>query len=144
MKTYITFSCGHEETVQLYGSVAERDRKAEWMARSCKCSVCKAADREAENAKAAEAAADAGRPALVGSEKQIAWANTIREKMIAELLKYRTDVPGVEDAQGKFDAAMVKFLAASTKAGWWIDNRDCTTDVVRTFAKFFQAEVKAA
>ena len=144
MKTYVTFACGHEETVQLYGGAAERDRKTEWMSRACKCSACKAADRDAENAKAAEAAADAGRPALVGSEKQIAWANTIREKMIAELLKYRTDVTGVDDAKGKFDAAMVKFLATNTKAGWWIDNRDCASDVVRAFAVFFRAEVKAA
>lgn len=144
MKTYVTFSCGHEETVQLYGSVAERDRKAEWMSRACKCSACKAADREAENAKAVEAASANGRPALTGSEKQVAWATTIREKMVSELMKYRTDVTGVDDAKGKFDAAMVKFLAANTKAGWWIDNRDCTSDVVRAFAVFFRAEVKAA
>ena len=30
MKYYVTFSCGHEGEVNLYGKAAERDRRIAW------------------------------------------------------------------------------------------------------------------
>lgn len=45
------------------------------------------AERDEENRKAAEMAAEANLPALSGSEKQVAWANTIRQRVLDDLDK---------------------------------------------------------
>src|SRR5574341_1449649 len=58
-----THSCGHDgERIQLYGQHTERARRLEVMGREA-CSDCRVA-------RAAEAAASAGLPPLVGSLKQ--------------------------------------------------------------------------
>ena len=78
MKYEIEHACGHIHTYHLYGSGKERASREQWLA-SQDCPDCK---RERENQRSAAAAKEAGRPELTGSEKQVAWANTIREKAI--------------------------------------------------------------
>ena len=80
-KYQITHCCGHTRTVNLYGKTSDRNRTIEWL-ESQPCPDCK---REEENAEAAKKAEAAGRPTLTGSEKQIAWANTLREEVISEI-----------------------------------------------------------
>lgn len=67
--------CGHQVDHQLYGNRAWREREL--------CSNCKQAERDKENRAAAVANAEAGYPPLEGTEKQIAWAETIRHDMLA-------------------------------------------------------------
>lgn len=114
----ISHSCGHEERVQLYGPGADRERKAEWM-ESRPCPACwraqKDADRAAENERAASLSGEIGFPALTGSEKQVAWAQSIRQKKYEESTKL---TPGPHGW-----APLVETYALETLAKWWIDNR---------------------
>ena len=63
------------------------------------------AEREAENAAAAEASVDF--PALEGTEKQVTWAVTIRAKALA-------------NCKARFRVAIARQRNA---AKWWIENR---------------------
>ena len=40
MKYYVTFSCGHEGEVNLYGKAAERDRRIAWYEKEGICPDC--------------------------------------------------------------------------------------------------------
>jgi hypothetical protein len=76
--------CGVIETVQIYGPERDRDRRAAWLADK-QCATCLANARAAENAASAAANASAGLPVLEGSEKQVAWAETIRAELLPKL-----------------------------------------------------------
>ena len=78
----VRFSCGHVATICLYGKEADRQRKIAWYEENGLCPDCYRKQQEEEKKAAAEkAAAEAaslGLPELVGSPKQIAWADKIR------------------------------------------------------------------
>lgn len=132
--------CGHTETIQIYGKVADRQGKADWEATRL-CAECykaeQAAQRAAENAAAAESAQAAGLPALAGSEKQIAWAESIRKVAADGVADFRTRIIGAMErakAEGRTlpataEAAKVAAeaifaeLLANAEAKYWIDNR---------------------
>lgn len=46
MKYDITWSCGHEETIELFGKNKDRERKIEYYQNCCKCEACRAKDAE--------------------------------------------------------------------------------------------------
>lgn len=75
---------------------------------------------DAENAAAAEKAAEAGLPQLTGSAKQIAWAETIRMKIVTGLT---TINPKYHPFMLEVGKAAVRIMTSETKASWWIDNR---------------------
>ena len=83
----IDYACGHSGTVRLFDKINDRMKTLEWL-QTQKCPECK---REEENRLAAENAAHAGRPALVGSEKQVAWAMRIREDFFSRLEQQSKD-----------------------------------------------------
>ena len=137
MKITITRSCGHDETVALFGAHADRDRKIEWM-KTSKCSECykseqetKRAEERAAELQAAKSASDANAlPELTGSEKQINWALVIRAKLI-EGINYI--VAKTKEAQEEGRATeeqatrvyqIVDAIIAHDDAKYWIDNRD--------------------
>ena len=78
----VRFSCGHVATICLYGKEADRQRKIAWYEENGLCPDCYRKQQEEEKKAAAEkAAAEAsslGLPELIGSPKQIAWADKIR------------------------------------------------------------------
>lgn len=137
-KYNVDYSCGHSATLQLYGPEKDRTRKIDWLERSGLCKECFDAKREADfAARNAEAAAEnAPLPALTGSEKQIAWAESIRRDAIAgfERLKLgwqptaQAIVGLVNDPRfGEIDLLLKSesaALKAQTSAKWWIDNRE--------------------
>ena len=127
MQTQITHTCGHTETVQMYGTSRERDSKAAWLAGK----PCQECQRKARQAQATESAQ--GLPALTGSDKQVAWATTIRAEQLGKVAKMRQEFEATgrkqnvtEDVMaaqmGQFDALVAK-LTAQTAAAWWIDRR---------------------
>jgi hypothetical protein len=84
----INHTCGHSADVQLFGKVKDRESKAEWLAnRPCDdCAKAEYAKKNAEkNAALSAQAKEAGLPALQGSDKQVAWANTIRMERLEVL-----------------------------------------------------------
>lgn len=121
----IHHTCGHEETVQIYGTNVhgERQRKAEWL----ESKPCRDCEREAMRA---ENLADAAE--LEGSEKQVSWANDLRAKAIgdikAKLAKIDTQYIAApqdwKDAQRAAGEAIIVAMLAETSAKTIIDHRD--------------------
>lgn len=82
---YGVFSCGHEGRVNIIGPGKDRQRKADYqfsgLCEDCYKEYLKE-KREKDNAEAAQIAIEMELPELTGSEKQVAWANTLRNKLI--------------------------------------------------------------
>jgi len=120
MQYPITHTCGHTETHHLYGSYADRERKAVWL-KTVPCLACK---RDSERDAAAAAMSDL--PALTGTDKQIAWATTIRADIISRI----DDVVAKGEAAGgvlpQDLAAKIAAVKGQASASWWIDHRAST------------------
>ncbi len=137
-KYHVKRTCGHYEDVDLVGPSTDRERRIAWLERSGVCSECY---RARQSAAIAERSAERKLPTLTGSEKQIAWANTIRDRLIravegfgAELDRqveirnhqeqWLTDEERAEvHAIRERIALTLVWLASQTEARWWIDRR---------------------
>lgn len=144
----VTYKCGHEGQVQLYGKTKDRERKLEWMSNNVLCDDCQKTEFARQNAAAANHNAAIGLPELSGSPKQIAWAESLRAKCykaltaddaIVNILKmvvrhakrleltneiiqasaYNTP----ETARKLMGDLITKLFASKTAASWWIDRR---------------------
>ena len=116
-KYTINHTCGHTVDVQLYGAYKDRERRIAYL-ETCECDECRKAKA---NAAAAEAKAARGLADLTGSEKQVAWANTIREnayKCLDTLAQFANN----DQAKAMMDGWRAK-MDTQTEAKWWIDNR---------------------
>jgi hypothetical protein len=126
-KYTVTRACGHTETVVLFGKTKDREWRLENVEPSKLCHECwqkeLAEQREKENQEAAEAAREMNLPQLTGSEKQVAWAETIRQKILAnidtfihqEIREERRNDPKLLEA--------IEHIKSKTDASWWIDHR---------------------
>lgn len=149
MKHIITRACGHKEEVQLFGNSRERERKIKWL-EGCICSDCE----EAEQKKfVEEKTKERGLPALVGTPKQVDWANRIRVYRLADmdewaeksaerlaeleqnLARYTEEgnESRIERTKNKIAVVSERFskavktvegMSGITNASWWIDNRE--------------------
>lgn len=113
------------------------DERAEYLgANGGLCNTCWQADRDAaraaETAAAADKAVAIGLPALTGSDKQVAWATTLRGKMVEKLdelvayaTKFAAEHAAESSVQQQFDQIKVgsDLIRAKVVASWWIDNR---------------------
>ena len=80
----ITYSCGHTADKQLFGKIDDRDNYINWCKEHKLCPECQrklAAEKREEEYNNALKNIDA-LPALTGSEKQIKWAISIRQRWI--------------------------------------------------------------
>lgn len=134
----ITHSCGHTEDHQLYGPGRNREWRAKCMAAE-PCSSCRAEALAAENRQAAQSNAASGLPALTGTEKQIAWAETIRHAKLDTAGKALSgELTGAHLSAFWGDADLtdpdlpfvVDALQAQTSASWWIDHRDLKVSAI--------------
>lgn len=128
-------SCGHIETMQICGTNrnGERERRAEYEAtRMCRECYLKdmAAKRSAANAQAADANKSAGAPMLIGSDKQIAWAESLRAPVLAliadlsaKAIAARGCLPAMYYACQDDIIAYMQQINMQASAKWWIDNR---------------------
>ncbi len=108
----ITHTCGHTTRENLVGPMAGRTARAEWLA-SQPCIECKrAAEVEAATA------ATAGMVDLIGSDKQVAWAMTIRAAAVAAVDALLAGAALNAQQQAAIDA-----LRGQADAKFWIDNR---------------------
>jgi len=138
-KYEVTMKCGHTEEVELIGKTSERESKIAWMESTCICKSCKEAKYQEENKKAAEASKEAHLPELTGSEKQIAWATTIRQTKVTELnARLATAKEKAPEQAAVVQAILDNLLAAMTASSYWIDNRD--TKSVNILAAYEQSQ----
>lgn len=126
-KYTVTRSCGHEEVVALIGKINDREWRLENVESSKLCSECYQIDlqrrREEANREAAEAAKDNNLPALTGTEKQIPWAETIRQRILADIDAL---IYAGAKRNGRNELAIQESYQAirnKTTAHWWIDRR---------------------
>lgn len=132
------YSCGHEGRVNIIGPTKDRDRKAEWHF-SGLCPECykkkQEEKREAANKEAAEKSVEMELPDLSGTEKQVAWANTLRIKVIDDLnsrcdkVEKKLNERGVDTISGEgigmkeIADALQWFINHHVDAKYWIDAR---------------------
>lgn len=110
---YGTYSCGHEGRVNVVGKGSDRQWKVERHFEGI-CDACLQKQREEENQKATALAGEYGFPELTGTEKQIAWANSIRMEFYEACIEENC-IPDV-------------IITKETSAKFWIDNRDYLHD----------------
>ena len=132
----IKYRCGHTDRHQLYGKVTDRQRRISRMEEDA-CADCRRRSHEVDNAAAADSNEHDGLLSLSGSEKQVAWAESIRQGKIveaADLLAGILDMGRKQVAAGKVSQADYDVAAADYNsrfvqlrnvraASWWIDHR---------------------
>lgn len=135
----VTHQCGHIEDVQLYGSYVERERRIKWL-ESQDCPECRKAKGDAC---AEDARRKRGLSELNGSEKQVAWANSIRESVYKclDTVESLANGSNTEQARIMVDGWREK-MDSINSAKWWIDNRyslptDSHPDAAKTIIKMF-------
>lgn len=146
----ITHTCGHDERIELFGKTSERERRIEWL-QERPCTECWKKERAAEaearkNKEAAMIVEKLGNDAadavnalsnatctLEGSAKQVAWAEDIRTKCIAQAIDQLRDLVARIPAKATTRQsaalaahcnAIASLIANKTSAAWWIENRD--------------------
>lgn len=135
MKYSGTYACGHEGVIHIYGPTKEHEQKREYVF-SQVCPECAKLERQKErdeaNKKASDAAIKSGLPELTGTEKQIAWATTIRNDIIGLIDNLAKEHEGceVQISDGKlihieeWQKAFETILKCETTAKFWIENRE--------------------
>lgn len=63
-------------------------------------------------------------PKLIGSEKQIKWANSIRNNYLDELDRHASDEPNEKSVKNAVLQLIKDKLETETNSGFWIDNKD--------------------
>ena len=114
----VTYKCGHTKTVSLFGKMVDRKRKIEWLETQL-CPECEAAESD-----------------LIGTAKQIAWAEKIRSEKMGEIkefeemfekaseqLKNADDAPAEYLDNYKKISEAINRVKTEKSASWWIDNR---------------------
>jgi len=148
----VDYSCGHSDRIQCYGPTRGRQAQADEGRKLCpECYREQRDKRNAEqSAKDADAAKVAQLPTLSGSDKQVAWAETIRARMLNDLAPYaakaavyRSQLPAVAEQIGasatdkRLDdvaawlTGRIAHVRSQASAKWWIDHRydDLTQDI---------------
>lgn len=134
----VNYSCGHTGSVNLFGPGRDRERKIEWLERAGSCPECHQQEKQKQQQQLLDELANTTPelPALVGSDKQIAWADTIRAEVIIRSKKWVDDKEkGIEgrtfstaeqnqiNQMRKYFAETIADLESQTSAKWWIENR---------------------
>lgn len=150
----VTHSCKHVEIHQLYGPHKSRDSKISWLETRL-CGECYQqelqAARKTQNEQAAAANQAKGLPTLNGSEKQIAWAESIRKPVIDTLAqvelclsaKLTSEISEIARLELR-DALdlLIDEIGGETSASKWIDRRfalDTYTSVERASVELLRA-----
>jgi hypothetical protein len=111
-KYHITHTCGHIVTYDLVGKLSLRNYRINRMEQEA-CQECRNAAR---NQQSAEQANSAGLPELTGTEKQIAWATTIRQAFMGQVARVIVNLESSPDPRlaelakghdGRLDSYMV-------------------------------------
>lgn len=123
MKCYGTHSCGHEGMIELYGPRSQR----EWREKKYfedECPECIQKRRDEESKIAAARAAEMGLPALIGTVKQVAWAERIRMNFCDTYEKFLPTVNKEVDLD-KVHSVVEYLLSREIYASFWIDSGVC-------------------
>ena len=122
MKYTVTFSCGHEATVELFGKTSERERRIAWYEKEGICPDCyrkmKEEERKQEEAELAsymqKIETEWNLPEVEGTEKQVAWARKIRANYFKKLESHDNMLlrACLAVAQGRIEDALAARMSA--------------------------------
>lgn len=122
----ILYSCGHVGTDLSAGKA-----RIEWLEQQGLCPECYKAQQREQTEEVNE-----GLPELQGSEKQIAWAKSIRGKFYKVSLDYLATLEYHKRHSPEKCAAerekMMQIICQKTEAKWWIENRRALENAVYT------------
>lgn len=128
---YGTFSCGHEGRVNICGPTKNRqwlaDRRFSDMCEECFSKYLEE-KRENENQKAAELAKEMELPELSGTPKQVAWANTLRQRLIQKFEDELTDL-GLSTEELKL--VLTHILQTKKSAKFFIENQNNLSEIIQ-------------
>ena len=112
----VTRICGHEEDIVLYQS----RKRSEYRIAQEEEKICWECEKDQEYQTALSQ--NDGLPTLIGSEKQIKWAESIRRSKL-DLWQEFVDKEVSEEDMEMVHEYTVK-LEGKDSASWWINNRD--------------------
>lgn len=155
---YGTYSCGHEGRTNIVGPTKDRERKAEWHF-SGMCPECYKKQMEekraAVNKEAAKKSEEMEISTLKGTERQVAWANTLRMDFLEKVEKTIGDAREsgkkgliLRSVDGKSVPVKMEILYSSlyfglevkTDAKFWIDTRRyCETEILCGFVEEYKS-----
>lgn len=119
---YSCHQCG--EHCQVIGrNRRDADRLAAYReSQQAMCTDCRNKELAEKNEKAAQANRDGGLSTLEGSEKQIRWAETLRNQRIKEIDGIIEKMPRDHADYGSYLESM-QWIENQLQSSWWIDNR---------------------
>lgn len=121
-KYTITRACGHEEVVELYGPTKSRELRIKYLEQEL-CSECLDEQRAEQAKEDREKSLAEGYPELLGSPRQIQWAEQIRR----EFIDWIDSLEFVDDADPdglKAVGIVSEQIGREEKATFFIDHRD--------------------
>lgn len=130
MKYTIKCSCGHERIVEIYGKSKDRESKIKYY-ESNECPECtiKLLKKQAK---------EKGLPELQGTEKQINWALSLREKHLELLKKAYYD-----SQQNPQYLPLIEFVSAQTEAKTFIDTEMGSLSPIKQYIELYKQEKTA-
>lgn len=130
---YGTYYCGHEGRVNIVGPHKYREYKIDRHFEGV-CEECLAIKRAEENEKAINLAKEMDLVELKGSEKQVGWANTLRNKLIDDFDKFITTNKPNEEELAIVHNILDYILITTVDASDYIDMRFLSVfEIIKTF-----------
>jgi len=112
--------CNSEFKVNFFG-ISKRDQEWRIKNQTWTCDSCFEKEKNKANIEATKEAESMGLPELIGTEKQIKWAETLRIKIVKKIGIILNDLSnGIP--KDRLKKAIV-IIYGETKASYWIDNR---------------------
>jgi hypothetical protein len=131
MKYDITFACGHEGTIELFGTNANREY---WLSVYEKERICPECYKHKQVEEVNQFKANNQFPELVGSMKQIAWAEKVRRNTWNTIARrYSSSNPLYIRHKEEYDEhykELHSIVSSKIEAKWWIENSDSTGDTI--------------
>lgn len=119
MNVQVTYKCGHTGYIDIF-----RGSRKDWFLEVNKqrlCRDCERKEEEEENRRNKELAEQRGYVKLEGTEKQVAWAETLRMKFVERLNR---DIESLEDSQKQYYCDMLSYILDNeTSAVFYINSR---------------------
>lgn len=152
-KYTITHCCGHTQEHKLYGKIADRERKAEWLATQV-CTECWLKEQQKARDKK-DAGIDVAfdklhinnLPSLEGTPKQVAWAEKIRKQVIISFEKCSYRLLNESIFVPLSDCIFLHIVRLERSAKWYIetyrdeegDHTRCVSMLERHFESYISA-----
>ncbi len=151
----VKFSCGHEETIVLFGKETERKRKIEWFERNGICSKCYKECLDEETNYIKEECNAYGLTITIGTEKQIKAAYKIAAKYFKDhdnaVVKIKNEIAKCQEQNPeraqKMQASLeegilVRQLALiKINSKFWLDNQYNIFDALNKEFKVYNGNI---